>query len=64
MDPPAPDPSCLRRTYQRLVDAEYLSVYRVLFWRHGDRATAEDLTQETFLRAWRGLPQCTRGRGE
>ena len=28
-------------------------VFGVVFRRVGDRATAEDLTQETFLRAWR-----------
>lgn len=27
-------------------------IYRFLFWRIGDQAIAEDLTSETFIRAW------------
>jgi len=44
-----------RAEYGRLVEAEYRAVYRFLYWRHADRSVAEDLTQETFLRAWNGL---------
>jgi RNA polymerase sigma-70 factor, ECF subfamily len=49
--------------YDRLVREEYLCVYRFLFWLHPVRSTAEDLTQETFIRAWHGLGS-RRGTGQ
>lgn len=49
-----PDPT-LRAEYERLVEAHYPFIYRFLYWLHPSRGTAEDLTQETYLRAWRGL---------
>src|SRR5919202_1116561 len=33
----------------------YLGVYRYLLYLTGSPQAAEDLTQETFLQAWRGL---------
>lgn len=45
----------LEAEYGRLVAAEYRFVYRLHFWLHHDCATAEDLTQTTFLRAWQAL---------
>lgn len=29
-------------------------IFRFLYWRTGNRANAEDLTSETFVRAWQG----------
>jgi RNA polymerase sigma-70 factor (ECF subfamily) len=39
-----------------IVRAEADAVFGFVLRRVGDRALAEDLSQETFLRAWRGYP--------
>ena len=39
--------------YENLVKAYSSWLYRYGYWLAGDKATAEDLVQETFLRAWR-----------
>src|SRR5215213_8811186 len=41
----------------RFVRDYYPPVYRYLLYLTGHRETAEDLTQETFLQAWRHLGQ-------
>lgn len=41
--------------FEALVGAHADSLYRFAYWLCRDRARAEDLVQETFLRAWRGL---------
>ena len=53
------DPTALRDTlherdarYAALVEQHSLGVFRLLHGMVGDRATAEDLTQDTFLRAY------------
>src|SRR5437867_3681292 len=40
----------------RFVRDYYPDVYRYLLYLTGRAEMAEDLTQETFLQAWRGLP--------
>jgi RNA polymerase sigma-70 factor, ECF subfamily len=40
---------------RRFVDAYYRDVYRYLLYLTGSPQAAEDLTQETFVQAWRGL---------
>jgi RNA polymerase sigma-70 factor (ECF subfamily) len=47
----AGDADAFGRLYDRYVDA----VYRFIYYRLGDRAHAEDLTSETFMRALRRL---------
>ena len=32
-------------------------IYRYVFYQVGNRATAEDLTEEVFIKAWRGIPK-------
>jgi len=39
--------------YENLVEAYSGWLYRYAYWICGDQPTAEDLVQETFLRAWR-----------
>ncbi|MFT7687886.1 MAG: RNA polymerase sigma-70 factor (ECF subfamily) [Candidatus Azotimanducaceae bacterium] len=41
--------------YANLVDAYSTWLYRYAYWLCGEKATSEDLVQETFLRAWRFL---------
>ncbi|MCL1115104.1 MULTISPECIES: sigma-70 family RNA polymerase sigma factor [Shewanella] len=44
-----------QRRYDSLVRALHTDIYRYAFWLCGDKHVAEDITQETFLRAWRAL---------
>ena len=41
--------------YEALVRAYSKDLYRYGYWLCGDPSVAEDLVQETFLRAWRGV---------
>ncbi|MFT5013771.1 MAG: RNA polymerase sigma-70 factor (ECF subfamily) [Patiriisocius sp.] len=44
-----------RVRYENLVNAYSSWLYRYAYWLCGEKATSEDLVQETFLRAWRFL---------
>ena len=41
--------------YENLVNAYSSWLYRYAYWLSGEKAAAEDLVQETYLRAWRFL---------
>ena len=44
-----------RQRYEELVKEFYNDIYRYAFWLSKSRPLAEDLTQETFMRAWRAF---------
>lgn len=44
-----------RQQFEALVQAHSAELYRHAFWLCGQGALAQDLVQETFLRAWRSL---------
>ncbi|MEW9798135.1 sigma-70 family RNA polymerase sigma factor [Alteromonas lipolytica] len=44
-----------QKRYEALVHAFHADIYRYAYWLIKDKATAEDVVQETFLRAWRSL---------
>lgn len=54
-DTPVLDDRLKQERYEALVDALYQDVYRYAYWLCKNSALAEDLVQETFLRAWRSL---------
>ena len=45
-----------RQAFAALVDCYWQRIYRWLFGLTGSTHSAEDLTQDTFLKAWAGLP--------
>src|SRR6266511_4137209 len=51
----AGDAEAFGQLYDRYVDL----VHRYIYYRVGDRSTAEDFTSETFLRAWRRIGSVT-----
>ena len=64
MSLPQPDPSLLRRAqhgeeaaFRSIVEAYRTPVFNYVLRLVGDRALAEDLTQEVFLRVFQGLPK-------
>ncbi|MCH7817375.1 MAG: sigma-70 family RNA polymerase sigma factor [Proteobacteria bacterium] len=54
-DTPVLKGSNKRQRYESLVADLYQDVYRYAFWLCRRQPLAEDLVQETFLRAWRSL---------
>lgn len=54
-DKPVLNGDSKKERYESLVDALYQDVYRYAYWICKNQPLAEDLVQETFLRAWRSL---------
>lgn len=54
-DTPVIHGSTKQQRYESLVAALYQDVYRYALWLCKNQPLAEDLVQETFLRAWRSL---------
>ena len=44
-----------QQRYEALVHAFHADIYRYAYWLVKDKSIAEDIVQETFLRAWRSL---------
>lgn len=44
-----------QKRYEALVYALHTDIYRYAYWLVKDKAVAEDIVQETFLRAWKSL---------
>ncbi|MCV2885407.1 sigma-70 family RNA polymerase sigma factor [Aestuariibacter sp. AA17] len=44
-----------QKRYEALVRALHGDIYRYAYWLVKDKAIAEDIVQETFLRAWKSL---------
>jgi RNA polymerase sigma-70 factor (ECF subfamily) len=44
-----------QKRYEVLVLALYTDIFRYAYWLVKDKAVAEDIVQETFLRAWKSL---------
>lgn len=54
-DAPVLEGSNKQQRYESLVTALYQDVYRYAYWLCKNQPLAQDLVQETFLRAWRSL---------
>ena len=54
-DKPVLNGTTKKQRYESLVDALYQDVFRYAYWICKNQPLAEDLVQETFLRAWRSL---------
>lgn len=44
-----------QKRYEALVNALHTDIFRYAYWLVKDKAIAEDIVQETFLRAWKSL---------
>lgn len=49
------DMASKQKRYETLVQALHADIFRYAYWLIKDKAIAEDVVQETFLRAWRSL---------
>ena len=47
----------LQQKYQLLVNQYHGDLFRYAYWLTGDKHVAEDILQETFLRAWKAIDQ-------
>jgi len=48
-----------RASFERLADTYYSAIYRMVYFRIRNRMDAEDITQDVFLKAYKGLGRLT-----
>lgn len=41
-----------QKTFEEIYATHYADVFRYIFWKLADRETAEELTQDVFIKAW------------
>ena len=61
-DAPVLEGSNKQQRYESLITALYQDVYRYAYWLCKNQPLAQDLVQETFLRAWRSLDSLQNGK--
>ncbi len=49
------DKDSARQRFNRIVSEYSQDVFRYAFWLSRDRSMAEELAQETFMRAWKAI---------
>lgn len=52
-----------KKAYGQVYNLFFAKIYRFVYYSVGNTAIAEDIAQDTFLRAWKALPGFSQGKG-